>query len=101
MQFQIFNTPTKKGSITGSDIPQCEEDIIACYGKEFVNPGPTRYKYRFTDQSGKRYGFAWADYAVTVYGYITNSIILGKIEATGRVDEFGASSLFPILTNKF
>lgn len=82
------------GSITRQPVPQQEQDLAPVFGKEIFSGELDTCPYRFTDWYG-RYG-KLKDYTVRVYGYIDDSIVLGKVLETGRVDEFGVFSLFPV-----
>lgn len=93
-QLPLFSSITIPGSITKQPIPQQEQDLAPVFGKEIFSGELDTCPYRFTDWYG-RYG-KLKDYTVQVYGYIDDSIVLGKVLETGRVDEFGVFSLFPV-----
>lgn len=93
MQIALFSPATLPGSITNRPVPQSEQDLVPVFGKEVISGQTPNAPYRYTDWYG-RYGSV-QDYTVHVYGYIDDAVVLGKIQQTGRIDEFGVFSLFP------
>lgn len=104
-QLTIFPATTRPGSISGEALPQDPRDFTnLVYDPRYIKEGvyPT---WRFTDWEN-RYGAWGKDYVIQFLGMGTYQNPVGRsvdivygMLADGRIDEFGAFSLFPIIEN--